>query len=214
MAMMKKSGALCIVSAPSGTGKTTLIQSIQKNNCFLYKIKLSISYTTRKQRFGEKNGVDYYFITKKRFQHMINRNMFFEYAKVFDDYYGTEKNSIKTMLNSGAHIILNIDWQGAKQIRNQISNVYTIFILPPSQIELEKRLRNRGKDTNQTIISRMKKAINEITHFKEYDYIVINDNFETALVHIQSIILSEQLRIAYQKKQYNKLINNLLSLQI
>lgn len=212
--MEKFQGSLCIISAPSGAGKSTLIKSLYKNkdNLFLYNTKLSISYTTRTKREGEIHGKDYFFISIKEFKNMINQNIFFEYAKIFDHYYGTKKNQIKTMLNSGTHVILNIDWQGAKQIRdNKISsNIYTIFILPPSKQILEQRLRIRGKDTEKIIISRMKTAINEIHHFTEYDYIIINDNFQTALTHLQSIILSEQLRLVYQKQRYNKLINNLL----
>lgn len=209
--MIKSSGSLCIISAPSGAGKSTLISNIiQKNNYFPYNIQLSISYTTRTKRSGEIHGKDYFFVSKTKFEYMINNNMFLEYAKIFNNYYGTKKNNIKNMLNSGRHIILNIDWQGAKQIRNQIAHIYTIFILPPSKTALEQRLRIRGKDTNNMIIKRMKKAINEINHFKEYDYIIINDNFNIALIHLKSIILSEQLRLIYQKKRYNKLINNLL----
>lgn len=201
-------GSLCIISAPSGTGKTTLIDALQKKSCFIYNTQLSISYTTRKQRFGETHGKDYYFISKKKFQHMIDKNMFFEYAKIFNHYYGTEINSIKTMLNAGIHVILNIDWQGAKQIRNKISNVYTIFILPPSQNELEKRLRIRDKDTDQVIITRMKKSIIEMNHLEEYDYIIINDNFDIALMHLKSIIISEQLRFDRSK---NNTINKLIT---
>lgn len=209
--MIKLNGSLCIISAPSGTGKSTLITHIiQNNNDFPYNVKLSVSYTTRMKRCGEVHGKDYFFISKKKFTYMINNNMFLEYAKVFDHYYGTEKHNIKNMLNSGKHIILNIDWQGAQQIRNQISNTYTIFILPPSKKALKQRLKIRGKDTNQIIINRMKKTINEINHFKEYDYIIVNDDFNVALTHLKSIILSEQLRLIYQKKRYNKLINNLL----
>lgn len=211
--MYKFPGILCIISAPSGAGKSTLIHKIiQNHKCYLYNIKLSISYTTRPKRLGEINGKDYYFISDKKFKQMIDNHMFIEYAQVFNHYYGTGKKNITTMLNSKTHVILNIDWKGAKQIRNKISNVYSIFILPPSKKELEQRLRKRGKDTDQSITERIKKATLEINHFNEYDYIVINDNLYTALTHLQSIILSEQLRIIYQEKKYNKLINNLLSL--
>lgn len=208
--MIETFGSLCIISAASGTGKTSLIRAIQKNHN-LYNIQLSVSYTTRQKRSNEIHGQDYYFISKKKFQHMIDNNMFLEYAIVFNQYYGTTINNIKTMLDSGMHVILNIDWQGARQIKNKISNVYTIFILPPSKKELEKRLRNRGKDTNQIITTRMKKSIHEITHFTEYDYIIVNDDFETALIHLQAVILSEQLRLTYQQKRCSKLLINLLT---
>lgn len=209
--MMKSLGALCIISAPSGTGKSTLIQTLMKCNCFIDKIKLSISYTTRIKRSGEIHGKDYYFISQKKFKYMINKNKFLEYAKVFDHYYGTLKNDIRTMLNTGIHVVLNIDWKGAQQIRSKISNnIYTIFILPPSKEELSRRLHFRGQDEKKMIAERMKHAIDEISHFKEYDYVVINDDFNIALTHLQSIILSEQLRMAYQKIRYKRLINNLL----
>lgn len=211
---MKLFGSICIISAPSGAGKSTLIDRIVKNRTyFLYDIQLSISYTTRPKRSKEIHGQDYFFISKKKFKTMIKHNMFFEYAQVFNHYYGTSKKTIKTMLNSGKHIILNIDWQGAKQIRTQISNVYTIFILPPSKQELQKRLLTRQQDTNKIITNRMKTAINEINHFHEYDYIIVNDNLNTALIHLKTIILSEQLRLIHQKELHNKLINNLLSIK-
>ncbi|CAD83291.1 guanylate kinase [Candidatus Blochmanniella floridana] len=208
--MKKYSGLLGIISAPSGAGKSTLINALQKNDSIL-QIKLSISYTTRKKRPGEVHGKDYYFISIEEFQNMINQNMFLEYAKVFNHYYGTEKNSIKLMLNSGVHVILNIDWQGMNQIRNKKLDFYTIFILPPSQKELEKRLRFRGLDTDQVIFDRMKQAMNEISHCKEYDYIIINDDFNIALIYLQSVILSKQLKIDYQEYHNSNLINNLLS---
>lgn len=214
---IKTTGLLYIISGPSGTGKTTLIKNILNNQNYhpaisfkniQKNLQLSISYTTRKPRDGEISGKDYHFISKKKFQKMIDNNMFFEYAQVFNYYYGTEKNSIQKMLQSGIHIILNIDWQGAKQIRCQVPHAYTIFILPPSKYELERRLRTRKKDTEKTIITRMQQAISEITHIKEYDYIIVNDNLQTALIHLQSIILSEQLRVVYQTEKYNQLINS------
>ncbi|ADV33989.1 guanylate kinase [Candidatus Blochmanniella vafra str. BVAF] len=209
--MKKCIGSLCAVSAPSGTGKSTLICALQKKNCLLFDTQLSISYTTRKRRFGEKHGVDYYFISFKKFKFMIDNNMFFEYAKIFNNYYGTGKNKIESMLNAGTHIILDIDWKGVQQIKNRVTNFFTIFILPPSKEELELRLRLRRKDTNEIISNRMKHAVNDICHFKEYDYIIINDDFNIALFHLQSIILSEQLRLVYQKQQHNDLIIDLLS---
>ncbi|URJ33254.1 guanylate kinase [Candidatus Blochmannia vicinus] len=208
---MKNLGTLCVISAPSGTGKSTLIQTLMQYNGFIYKIKLSISYTTRIKRSGEIHGKDYYFISRKKFKYMINKNKFFEYAKVFDHYYGTLKNDIKTMLSTGIHVVLNIDWKGAQQIRNKIkNNIYTIFILPPSKKELSRRLYFRGQDAKKIIAERMKHAMDEISHFKEYDYVVVNDDFNIALIHLQSIILSEQLRIAYQKIHHATLIHNLL----
>ncbi|WP_159715011.1 guanylate kinase [Blochmannia endosymbiont of Camponotus nipponensis] len=209
--MIEPLGTLCIISAPSGTGKSTLIKNLMQYNHFIQTTKLSISHTTRVKRSGEIHGKDYYFISKKTFKDMIKKNMFFEYAKIFNHYYGTTKNNIEAMLKTGIHIILNIDWKGAQQIRKKIShNIYTIFVLPPSKKELVRRLHLRGKDTKKIITIRMKKTMSEINHLKEYDYIIINDNFNIALTHLQSIVLSEQLRITHQKIRHATLINNLL----
>lgn len=208
--MMKSSGVLCVISAPSGTGKSTLIQSLICNQSNLVDIKLSISYTTRLKRFGEVHGREYYFVSMKEFKSMIYADLLFEYAKVFNQYYGTAKSDIITMLETGAHIILNIDWNGARVIRNKVSNIYTIFILPPSQQALKLRLKNRAQDTEEMIALRIKKAREEMYHISEYDYVIINDNFDVACQQLQSIILSEQLRYVYQKIRYKKLINRLL----
>lgn len=207
---MKYSGMLCAISAPSGAGKSTLIQALIQNNYYLSNIKLSISYTTRVKRFGEIHGRDYYFVTIKEFKYMIHANVFFEYTKVFDNYYGTSKNNINAMLATGTHVILDIDWNGVKQVRNKISNIYTVFILPPSKKELKHRLKTRAHDTEKIIALRMKQAIGFVNHITEYDYIVVNDNFDVAFRHLQSIILSVQLRYMYQKIRYKKLINSLL----
>lgn len=210
---MKYSGALCVISAPSGTGKSTLIQALIKSNNYLNDVKLSISYTTRIKRFEEVHGKDYYFISVKEFENMIHKNLFFEYAKVFNNYYGTMKNNIESMLNTGAHIILDIDWNGTKQVRNKTTNVYTVFILPPSKKALERRLKNRAQDAASMISFRMKKAIDIIHHVLEYDYIVINDNFDIAYRHLKSIILSEQLRSIRYKTCYKKLINSFVNIK-
>lgn len=208
--MMKSSGVLCVISAPSGTGKSTLIQSLIRNQSGLIDIKLSISYTTRLKRFGEVHGREYYFVSINEFKSMIYADLLFEYAKVFNQYYGTAKSDIITMLKTGAHIILNVDWNGARVIRNKVSNVYTIFILPPSQQTLKLRLKNRAQDTKEMIAFRMTKAREEMCHISEYDYVIINDNFDIACQQLQSIILSQQLRCVYQKVRYEKLINRLL----
>lgn len=209
--LMKDLGMLYIISAPSGTGKSTLIQSLIKSDyCYLDNIKLSISYTTRSKRSGELDGIDYYFVSIKEFKYMISTNMFLEYARVFDHYYGTLQNSIQMMLTAGKHVILDIDWNGVRQVRNKISNICTILILPPSKKELERRLKRRAQDTKAIIAFRMKKVIDCINHIAEYDYIVVNDNFNVAFRHLQSIILSEQSRYIYQKIRYEKLINSLL----
>ncbi|WMY95305.1 MAG: guanylate kinase [Arsenophonus sp.] len=203
-------GNLFIISAPSGAGKSTLIKSLLKSH-FFYKIQVSISYTTRKIRPGEKHGKHYYFITKKQFQEMIKNNEFLEYAYVFDNYYGTSRILVEKNLNSGIDVFLNIDWQGSQQIHKKIKNATSIFILPTSKNELLRRLHSRGQDVTATIHKRMSQAVNEIKHYQEYDYIIINDNFNTALQDLQSIIRSERLRLKNQIQRHNTLINKLLT---
>ncbi|WP_348666647.1 guanylate kinase [Arsenophonus symbiont of Ornithomya chloropus] len=202
-------GNLYIVSAPSGAGKSTLIKALLKAN-FFYDMQVSISYTTRKIRPGEKNGKHYYFITKKQFHKMIKNDDFLEYAYVFGNYYGTSRILVEKKLNSGIDLFLNIDWQGSQQIHQKIKNAPSIFIVPPSKNELLRRLNSRGQDIKATIDRRMSQAVNEIKHYKEYDYIIINDDFNTALQDLKSIIRSERLRSKRQMQKHNTLINKLL----
>lgn len=209
---MKKNmlqGKIFILSAPSGVGKSSLIRALLKINPLS---KMSISHTTRNPRSGEKNGIHYYFVSKKKFTHMIEKNNFLEYAKVFGNYYGTAYKTIKKMILENTNIFLDIDWQGARQIRKTISHVCSIFILPPSKKELNRRLCIRGKDSQKVILKRMEYAVEEIRHYIEYDYLIINDNFNLALSQLQSIICSSHLCVQHQKIEYNNLINNLLKI--
>ncbi|MFS1539561.1 MAG: guanylate kinase [Candidatus Phlomobacter fragariae] len=204
-------GTLYIVSAPSGAGKSSLIQALLKTQP-LYDTQVSISHTTRAIRSGEKNGKHYYFITERKFQQMIEHNDFLEYACVFGNYYGTSRAVIEEIINSGVDVFLDIDWQGAQQIRKKMpSTTRTIFILPPSKNELLRRLRGRGQDSEETINQRMAQAVAEIKHYNGYDYIIVNDDFNTALGDLQSIILSERLRLERQIQRHNTLINKLLA---
>ncbi|MFP3014085.1 MAG: guanylate kinase [Arsenophonus sp.] len=203
-------GMLYIVSAPSGAGKSNLIEDLLKISPLNDAI-LSISHTTRAIRPGEKNGKHYYFITESTFQKMIDHNDFIEYASIFGNYYGTSNEVISKIINSGVDVFLDIDWQGAQQICKKITCVRTIFILPPSKSELLRRLRGRGQDTEEIINQRMAEAVDEIKHYKEYDYIIVNDNFNTALGDLQSIIRSERLRLKNQIQRHNTLINKLLA---
>ncbi|MGP1930692.1 MAG: guanylate kinase [Arsenophonus sp. ET-YP4-MAG3] len=202
-------GILYIISAPSGVGKSSLIQALLKIQ-HLYEIKVSISYTTRKIRPSEKNGENYYFISEKKFQQMIKNNDFLEYASIFGNYYGTSRIVIEKNINNGIDLFLDIDWQGAQQIRKKISLIRTIFILPPSKNELLRRLYRRGQDNKKIIKQRMSQFLAEIKHYNEYDYIIINDDFNTALKNLESIIRSERLRLRYQIQRHNTLINKLL----
>ncbi|CAL4322750.1 Guanylate kinase [Buchnera aphidicola (Chaitophorus sp. 3695)] len=206
---MKKLGMLFIISAPSGTGKSSLIKSFIKKEKSL-KMNISISFTTRDIRSQEINGVDYNFISKKKFKLMIYKKEFLEYAKVFDHYYGTSLKNINLLLSTGRNIFLDIDWQGAQQIKKKILNVKSIFLLPPSKNELFLRLKKRNQDNEQVILNRMKNFSKEIKHYLEYDYLIINDNFNLALSNLKSIISSCKLSIYYQSLKYKSLISNLL----
>jgi len=181
---LKNTGSLVVISSPSGAGKTTITKKlILKKNT-----ELSVSLTTRKPRISERNKIDYFFVRKNFFKSQIKKKKFLEYAKVFDNYYGTLKKNIKNLLKKNKTIILDIDWQGARQIKKNMPNITTtIFILPPSLRELKKRLVKREKDIS-FVNKRMKKAKKEITHWKEYDYVVVNDNLKNCLKEIYKIL--------------------------
>ncbi len=202
-------GILFIISAPSGTGKSSLIQGFLKLKSS-YNIQVSISHTTRIIRPGELHGEHYYFVSKKEFQIMIEQQSFLEYAKVFSNYYGTSRQSIEKMLFSGIDVFLDIDWQGAKQIRYKMPESKSIFLLPPSKDTLYKRLRKRGQDSDLIIEKRMEKAVDEMKHYAEYDYLIINDDFKKAINDLAKIITAEHLCLFYQKNKYSALISNLL----
>lgn len=202
-------GILFIISAPSGTGKSSLIKELLKTQS-LYNIQVSVSHTTRIMRPGESHGKHYYFISKKEFRIMIEQESFLEYAKVFNNYYGTSRKSIEKMLFSGTDVFLDIDWQGANQIRYKMPKSKSIFLLPPSKDELYKRLRERGQDSDIVISKRMEKAVDEMNHYSEYDYLVINDDFQKAINDLKTIIIAEHLCLFHQKNKYDVLISQLL----
>ena len=204
-------GNLYILSAPSGAGKSSLISALlakdTQNN-----MMVSISHTTRQPRPGEENGVHYYFVETAEFENLIEQGAFLEYAKVFGgNYYGTSLPAIEKNLAAGIDVFLDIDWQGAQQIREKVPSVKSIFILPPSLAELEHRLIGRGQDSAEVIAERMSKAMNEISHYDEYDYVIINDNFEQALSDLQGILRAEKLTLTYQQRENKALINELLA---
>lgn len=201
-------GTLFIVSAPSGAGKTSLVCELIES---LDGIQVSVSHTTRARREGEVDGVNYHFIDVSDFEAMIKRGDFFEYAKVFDNYYGTSRKAAQTLLEAGQDVILEIDWQGAQQVREQMPNAVSIFILPPSRDELERRLASRGTDEHAVIARRMRDAISEMSHFNEYDYLVINDDFTTALQELQSLVISRRLTLATVSERHTPLLDALLS---
>ena len=183
-------GTLYIISAPSGAGKTTLVQELVKRHA---DIVVSISHTTRKKRNLEQDGVNYHFIEKEAFEEMVRRGEFLEHANVFGNYYGTSRQHIQEQLLLDKDVILEIDWQGARQIRNLESDCRTIFVLPPSIKALRQRLESRDMDSNDIITTRMKEAVSEMSHYAEFDYIVINDEFETAVTNLSAIFVSNRL---------------------
>ncbi|WP_457913460.1 guanylate kinase [Candidatus Gillettellia adelgis] len=202
-------GTLYIISAPSGTGKSSLIQALLKTNP-LYSMKVSISYTTRTSRPGENHGEHYFFVSHDEFHQMIIQDAFLEHAKVFGNYYGTSRAIITQMLSTGVDVFLDIDWQGAKKIRSNMPQARSIFILPPSREELSCRLRGRKQDTEEVIAGRMNQSLSELIHYTEYDYLILNDNFDTALSDLKTIIHAERLRLNHQLLWNDTLISKLL----
>jgi len=203
-------GTLYIVSAPSGAGKSSLISALLETNP-TYAMKVSVSHTTRSIRTGETEGIHYHFVPKEQFEDLIEKGEFLEHAEVFGNYYGTSKIWIEENLNKGIDIFLDIDWQGAQQIRKQMPKSKSIFILPPSKEELERRLTARGQDSDDIISKRMNKAQSEVSHYNEYDYVIINDDFDAALVDLKAIIRAERLKEEKQAAKYNHMLTELLA---
>ncbi len=201
-------GNLYIVSAPSGAGKTSLVNALIAS---MDNLTISISHTTRAPRPGEIHGTNYHFVSQDEFMEMLTRNLFLEHAQVFDNYYGTSELWVASQLNQGMDVILEIDWQGAQQVRRLRPESIGIFILPPSRAILEQRLRRRGQDSDEVIARRMRSAIDEISHYVEYDYLVVNDDFNTALKDLQTIVYSQRLTQLCQAPKLEKLLTELLS---
>jgi len=204
--MATVSGKLFILSAPSGTGKTSLTKALLKANINLW---LSVSYTSRAKRPGEKEGIDYYFVERKIFVQMLECGEFIESAEVYGNLYGTSQKWINESIESGKDVLLEIDSQGAQQVRKIFSNVVSIFVLPPSLEELENRLRNRNQDSEEVITKRMDAAREEIRHVSEYDYVIINDNMDIALRDLICVVQSERLRMSAQLVRYHDLVTQL-----
>ncbi len=199
-------GNLFILSAPSGTGKTSLIEALSQTDIDL---SLSVSYTSRSMRLGEVEGRDYYFVERKIFEQMLEHGEFLESAEVYGNLYGTSQKWINKAIDSGQDILLEIDTQGAQQVRRVFSNAVSIFVLPPSIKVLETRLRNRNQDCEEAIARRMAAARQEISHVREYDYVIINENLDKALRELVCVVQAERLRMAVQLVRHHDLVMRL-----
>ncbi|MBD8525010.1 guanylate kinase [Pseudomarimonas arenosa] len=201
-------GNLFIVSAPSGAGKSSLVNAVL---ALEPSIALSISFTSRGPRPGERHAQHYHFISKQEFEAMIGAGDFFEYALVHGDYKGTARQSVEPQLAAGKDVLLEIDWQGARQVRSKIPEAISVFILPPSRPALEERMRKRGQDSEDVIAQRFSAAHEEMSHLHEFDYLLVNEDFDQAVVEMRSIFIASRLRQQQQQQRHRDLIAGLLS---
>ena len=202
------SGSLFIVAAPSGAGKTSLVNALVAKQP---EVRLSVSHTTRAARAGEVDGKDYFFVSQDDFAQMRDDSAFLESATVFDNSYGTSSESVLSQLKQGQDVILEIDWQGAEQVRRNYPDSTSIFILPPSKVALEQRLRGRGQDPEETIQRRMRDAENEMSHYIEFDYLIVNDDFDVALKDLTAVISARRHSLNVQKQVQAELLIELLA---
>ena len=204
---MSGQGTLFVVAAPSGAGKSTLVNALLAREP---GIRLSISHTTRAPRPGESEGSHYHFVSHAAFQRMIDAGEFFEYAVVHGDMKGTSMTAVAPLLEEGRDVLLEIDWQGARQVRQRVADCQSIFILPPSRAELERRLRKRATDSEASIERRLVNSRAEISHAEEFDFIIVNDDFDMALDEMQAIVRAVRLRAPVQRSRHAALIAELL----
>jgi len=202
-----KNACLFTISAPSGAGKTSLVKALTERK--QSSIGVSISHTTREIRSGEADGVDYHFVAEDEFQQMIADDQFLEHASVFDHSYGTARASVEAMLNNDKHVILEIDWQGARQVKQKKPDTVCIYILPPSREVLEQRLIDRATDDRKTIESRMMQADREMSHYGDAEFVVVNEDFERALHDLESLIQAQCLTLDRQKVKYKHLFDSI-----
>ncbi|MHA6162928.1 guanylate kinase [Pseudomonas sichuanensis] len=206
--MNHSSGTLYIVSAPSGAGKTSLVTELIKQDPH---VRVSVSHTTRAMRPGEAHGVNYHFVVHEEFKALIAQGDFLEHAEVFGNFYGTSRSALQETLDQGFDLILEIDWQGAQQVRKLMPEARSIFILPPSQQALRQRLDGRGQDSEEIIAGRMKEAVSEMEHYDEYEYVIINDDFDVALDDLKAVFRSNRLLLKKQQQRHGGLLKELLT---
>jgi guanylate kinase len=200
-------GIVWVMSAPSGAGKTSLLRALLPTDP---QLRLSVSHTTRAPRPGEENGVHYHFVDRATFDRMVAAGAFLEHAEVFGNCYGTAEQTVRDELGQGHDVVLEIDWQGARQVRERFPQAVSIFIVPPGIPELRQRLSGRGQDSAEVIERRMEAARSEMSHFDEYDFLVVNDEFDRALDDLQAIVRTERLRLARQRRRLDAMLQELL----
>lgn len=205
--MQPQRGKLFVIAAPSGAGKTSLVRALMQRQPDL---RFSISYTTRKQRPTEQHGHDYFFVSKPEFERMIGAGEFLEHAQVFDNFYGTSRAQVESLLAAGSNVLLEIDWQGAQQIRRAMPECQSIFILPPSRAELERRLRTRATDSDEVIARRLRDSIADMSHWNEFDYVVVNDNFDRATSNLETIVGGHGEALRHDRFELQTLIRSVL----
>jgi len=208
MASSPQRGRLFVIAAPSGAGKTSLVKALLERKPELH---VSISYTTRKMRPTEEDGREYHFVSPADFQRLVDQGLLLEYAQVFDNHYGTGRRPVESELARGNNVVLEIDWQGARQVRKTLPECVTIFILPPSRLSLEERLRNRRTDSEEVIARRLRDAVGDMSHWNEFDYVVVNDDFEKAVHDLVSIIQGHGEPLSAHRPQLQGLLTDLLA---
>ena len=206
--MSGQRGKLFVIAAPSGAGKTSLVRALMQRRPTL---RFSISYTTRAQRPNERDGHDYFFVDKPQFERMVAAGDFLEHARVFDNYYGTSRSQVERILDASQDVLLEIDWQGAQQIRRTLPECHSIFVLPPSREALEQRLRGRKTDSDEVIARRLRDSLADLSHWSEFDYIVVNDDFDRATGELEAIVTGQGEHLRRDRAELRELLARLLS---
>lgn len=197
-----------VIAAPSGAGKTSLVKKLLEHDP---NRRFSVSTTTRKQREGEVDGVDYHFVDENGFRRLLTEDQFLEHARVFDNWYGTTRSAVESLRAAGHDVILEIDWQGARQVRERLPDCIGVFILPPSRAELERRLRSRATDSDEVIARRLRDAAGDIAHWEEFDHVVVNDRFEDALAELEAIFAGDGAGTRRERPELGQVVASLLA---